>query len=226
MSLQKLGILFGTDKAQNGMLDYYEKKLQVWRNEEINLLEVGVFHGASLRTWREFFPKARVYGLDAFQGKQGNGHTFQNYRQFHNEVMVEKKYDRIHLIECDQADRKSLEKVRDDLLEKKIQFHFILDDGSHLMKDQQQTLGILAPCIVKGGYYFMEDWGSSIDAYPDVEPTLNNSTLTMMLLFNHNGRLHSRYMTEQELLYLEDRLGKRPIEIWHNNTSGTATFLL
>ena len=34
------------------------------KHEKIKLLEIGVFNGASIKMWKDFFPNATIYGLD------------------------------------------------------------------------------------------------------------------------------------------------------------------
>jgi len=224
-TLQQLGALYKTDKADNNtFLPFYESRFKSFRDEPIHILEIGVFFGSSLKMWHEYFPKATVYGLDHFTGHQGNGNVFSGSRQFYDEVNTLKQWPRIRLIECDQSDRKSLEVVRDWLLKQGVRFHFILDDGSHLMKDQQQTLAILWPLLTENGQYYMEDWGSSLDLrYPDVKPDFSNTTLTMMKGFNSNKQIESCYMTQDEQTMLTQQV-KHPIFLFDQNSSTTACF--
>ncbi len=222
--LQALGSRFGTDKADtNDLLHYYDSLLKKYRYEKINILEIGVFFGSSLKMWREFFPNAEIYGMDHFTGLQGNGHTFEGARSFFDSVQnKEPNTSRIHLVECNQSDRKQLEMARDKFLQDKIEFKFILDDASHLMMPQQLSLAILAPCISKDGMFLMEDWGSSLDLrYSDLRPDFSNSTYTMMKKFNETKVIKSEYMTKEELEFLQSRM-KHPIYLWDQNKKQTA----
>jgi hypothetical protein len=222
--LQALGSRFGTDKADtNDLLHYYESILKKYKYEKINILEIGVFFGSSLKMWREFFPHAEIYGMDHFTGLQGNGHIFEGARKFLNAVHNgEAGTSRIHLVECDQSNRKQLKNARDKFLQDKIEFQFILDDASHLMMPQQLSLAILAPCISKGGMFIMEDWGSSLDIrYSDLKHDFSNSTYTMMKHFNDTRIVRSEYMTKEELEYLQSRI-KHPIYLWNQNKKHTA----
>jgi len=224
-SLHSIGTRFGTDKSYNGtILSFYDQQLSKYRDQEINVLEIGVFFGASLRMWREYFPKAQVYGLDHFTGHQGNGQVFPGAREFWDKVHAKTpiELDRIHLIECDQSDRKSLTHVKDQLMNSGIKFQFILDDASHLMKDQQQSLAVLWPLIVTGGAFFMEDWASSLDCrYRDVKPDFSNTTLTMMKSFNNTNIFKSEYMEKQEEELLT-ATAEHPIVLFDKNNSTTA----
>jgi hypothetical protein len=69
LPLRRIGGYHGTNKAKIvnlglSYLDIYERYLQGWRGRTFALLELGVYRGESLRMWRTYFPKARVYGLD------------------------------------------------------------------------------------------------------------------------------------------------------------------
>ena len=43
----------------------YDRHFERFRNKEVNILEIGIFHGGSLHMWKDYFgPKARIYGVD------------------------------------------------------------------------------------------------------------------------------------------------------------------
>lgn len=65
-SLNDLGLKHGTDKASSThcYLDNYEKHISWWKDKEITILEIGVAGGASMKMWKAYFPKAKVYGID------------------------------------------------------------------------------------------------------------------------------------------------------------------
>src|ERR1700761_6707536 len=67
--LDVLGTLLGTDKSSTlayawDYLRHYEELFSKWRHSEINLIEIGVETGASLKMWSRFFDKATIIGLD------------------------------------------------------------------------------------------------------------------------------------------------------------------
>src|SRR5262249_13206725 len=66
MSLDALAIRHSADKSSkvHGYTRVYEKHFGPIRNEPVVLLEIGVGSGASLRTWRDYFNRAQLYGLD------------------------------------------------------------------------------------------------------------------------------------------------------------------
>ena len=56
-------------------IDEYEKLLGQYR-ENSTVLEIGICQGESLKMWDEYFVNANIYGVDTFEGKQGNGNIF------------------------------------------------------------------------------------------------------------------------------------------------------
>jgi len=63
----------GTDKTPYGLYEGvhrhpytapYSLLFETMRNKPIKFLEVGVYKGASLNAWREYFQNARLYGFD------------------------------------------------------------------------------------------------------------------------------------------------------------------
>ena len=65
--LRNIGARCGADKIRFGYLDVYHEYFSKFRDEEINILEIGGYNGASVKMWREYFPKANVIGMDVDQ---------------------------------------------------------------------------------------------------------------------------------------------------------------
>src|SRR5580693_10476552 len=69
-TLDMIGILQGTDKTSlsNDYLRHYERILAGFRGQQVELLEIGVAQGESLRTWADFMPHAKIVGVDNNEG--------------------------------------------------------------------------------------------------------------------------------------------------------------
>ena len=65
-SLDALGVIGGTDKSSvaHDYLRHYDRIFAQYRDEPINLIEIGVSRGASLHLWQEYFRAATVIGID------------------------------------------------------------------------------------------------------------------------------------------------------------------
>ena len=58
---------FKTDKnSWHTYLDTYEKLFNRFTDKDINLFEIGVLKGESLKLWSKYLPKSKIYGCDIF----------------------------------------------------------------------------------------------------------------------------------------------------------------
>ena len=75
MTLDLMGFKHGTDKASmfidkgklafsHDYLRHYESFFAPFRYDEFALIEFGCWKGESLRMWKEYFPRAQIYGVD------------------------------------------------------------------------------------------------------------------------------------------------------------------
>ncbi len=137
LSLDMIGLKNGTDKASShhDYLNFYESLFARRRDEALTLLEIGVLNGASLRTWREFFPHAHVIGAD----------IDPTTRRFQRE--------RVTIEYMDQSNLEDMVRVA----VKHQPFDIIIDDGSHLWEHQTTSLKTLFPFLKPGGMYIIED---------------------------------------------------------------------
>lgn len=176
-TLTELAKKYKTDKLSHGFIDIYSNLFDQYRESQFNFLEIGVFFGASIKMWNDYFVGATIYGADTFKGKQGNGIKFANSDLFYNEWNNnKKKYPNIELLVLDQSNENDLIKFVDfcNLHNKK--FKVILDDGSHLMHDQQITFFHLFNLVEDNGYFIIEDIHTSNQSGYDVLPDKSNST--------------------------------------------------
>jgi hypothetical protein len=142
--LAELAHRYGTDKgfhqagklSGKGYVQHYAPLLEPMRLSKMKLLEVGVFHGASLKMWHDFLPTAHIFGIDnkaSAQQYEGDRTTIllghQERDQFLNQVI------------------KALESSVD----------VVVDDGSHKGCDQVKTLARLFPFVTPRGFYAIED---------------------------------------------------------------------
>lgn len=143
LQLDKLGQEYGTDKCSkmHNYLNKYEFFLKKWKEESINILELGVFEGSSLKMWGKYFSNSIIYGVDI------NVKCMQ-YQGGNCKVLIR-----------DLAD----ESILEDL--KNIQPTIIIDDASHLWSHQIKALYHLLPGLQAGGIYILEDLGTSFSSY-------------------------------------------------------------
>jgi cephalosporin hydroxylase len=97
--------------------------------KNINLLEIGVQYGGSLKMWRDKFPGSNIYGIDI------------------NPIKIK----RVNIIIGDATKKKTMKKLNN------INFDVIIDDGSHKLEDQLRSFELFYPKLKKGGFYIIED---------------------------------------------------------------------
>jgi hypothetical protein len=137
LSLDAIGVACNTDKSSlhHDYLVFYERFFEKWRQDKLRILEVGVFNGASLRTWAGYFAHAEVIGADI------------NFRAKRHES------GRIRVEILDQGNVQDLV----DIGLKHGPFDIVVEDGSHMWEHQTTTFKTLFPFVKPGGLYVVED---------------------------------------------------------------------
>ncbi len=137
MTLDEIAIKHGTDKCSkgHGYTLFYEPYFEPLRNQEINLLEIGVHYGRSIRTWAEYFPKGIIYGVDIKPGCK----------------KLERE-SRVYISIGSQADKKFLTDSFKD-----VKFDIIIDDGSHHDDHMLISYEALWSYLKSKGLYIIED---------------------------------------------------------------------
>lgn len=109
------------------------------------VLEIGVNAGSSLRMWEEFFPNARIIGIDS-----NHGCLFNAGR-----------------INCYAADQNNPHDLRNALQAANASsFDMIVDDGSHELEHQITSMKTLLQFMAPDGIYVIEDM--HYDCHPEL----------------------------------------------------------
>ena len=152
--LNELAIKHVTDKSSifHNYCDEYEFFLNGKRDKAINLLEIGVANGGSVRMWLDYFlhPNTNVYGVDV------------------NNINVGVTDSRYKFLCGDQTDVNVYSGVGD--------LDIIIDDGSHVCTHQRLTFEILFSKLKSKGMYIVEDtctsyWNYLGDSFNFIEYT-------------------------------------------------------
>ncbi len=143
-TLNDIGLAHGTDKSTryHGYLPVYAQALEHLREETFTLIEVGVFQGSSAQMWADYFPNARIVGVD----------VNPECRQYES--------DRITIRIGDQGNREFLGSLVAD-----VDPLVVIDDGSHQWRHQIVTFEELFPAVAPGGVYICEDIHTSFGRY-------------------------------------------------------------
>lgn len=201
ITLHDLALQFGTDKATHNFCKIYDAFFSHMKYTANTVIEVGVFFGASINMWKSYFDHAIIHGADHFTGVQGNGSKFANPLEYYNK-MRSSPDPRISLHNLDQSKDEQLSKFSSNFMKGTVDV--IVDDGSHLMYDQQRTFIQLFPLVRAGGYFVLEDVHTSNQGGYDVKADGSNSTLKMIEKFIETKEWHSVYMTKDEMKFLNE----------------------
>lgn len=154
LTLDEIGLRHNTDKSSAGhnYLKHYDMMFSHLRHQEINLLELGVWEGASLKTWAEYFHNSPlILGADIEDKQQYETHQ-------------------ISTIIVNTMNRDSLQTI----VNSPIKFDIILDDAGHESEAQILAFNELFPVLKSGGMYVIEDtlcafdksrWGKNANVF-------------------------------------------------------------
>lgn len=140
-TLDKISKSHGTDKSSD-IHNYcvkYEKYLPFNRYDELNILEIGVLDGKSLLTWKEYYYRSEILGIDI------------------NPDCKKYEEEKITIEIGSQDDSTFLSHISS----KYGPFNMILDDGSHMNNHQIYSFQHLWGYVKSGGVYIVEDVGCS-----------------------------------------------------------------
>lgn len=147
-ALDVLAQAYGTDKSSryNGYTRWYTRHLGDLRGEPVTLIELGVGGyarsdrgGRSLRMWRDYMRKARVFGVDVYEKRLiGLG-------------------SRVEVLRADQSSPDDLAAVLAHTGPPDV----VIDDGSHVGEHIWRSFRALFPALRSGGWYVIEDFRSS-----------------------------------------------------------------
>lgn len=176
-------------------LEVYDRLFSVFKNEPINILEIGVLRGTSLQLWSEYFPNATIYGADTFERTYWEGCRYED---------VSKRFKdnpRVKLVKLSSCELTNMRLIK----ERKAflnsipdgHFHIIIDDGSHELVDQLFTYKNFQSKLHHDGIYVVEDIGWSSEASFDPNVILEHipelKMIDMRFGDKHDNAIAIRY---------------------------------
>lgn len=126
----------GTDKGTDHSYDtVYEKLFEPYRDKGISLLEIGLYSGADLLAFNEYFKNATIHGIDIT-----DEHLMKNLKDYKN----------IHIHIGDATSQDTIQHFNTT-------YDIIIEDGSHLPQHQIQHFKDYNKFVKQGGKYIIED---------------------------------------------------------------------
>jgi cephalosporin hydroxylase len=140
MDLQEIGLKYGTDKSrhQHAGITYltrYQPHLEQMREASINILEIGVLGGKSIKMWRDYFPNANIIGLDI------------------DPTCKKEESERIEIFIGSQDDVN----IKNNIQNKYGNLNIVIDDGSHVNQFTFASFELYWPMLASKGIYIIED---------------------------------------------------------------------
>lgn len=124
-----------SDTARHNYTRFYHVLFSPMRNRVTRVFELGIFQGASLRAWRDYFPRACVFGAD-----------------INPQCKIQE--DRIFTATCDETDAVQVRTMWATWCET---FDVMIDDGLHTFADNLAFFEKSNRELCSGGVYVVED---------------------------------------------------------------------
>ena len=145
--LNEVFIHFATNKGSHFFSDsikhfghgydvFYEKLFKENRTKNLNIMEFGIHHGASLAALSSYFPHANLVGVDK------------------NPFSSNYKSKRIRTLHCDVSSEKNLDSLSNYLNK---DYDYIIDDASHNPIHQKLTFFSMFQNLKSGGIFVIEE---------------------------------------------------------------------
>jgi hypothetical protein len=198
LSLEDIALKTGTDKGRDdhGYVQLYGMLFDHMRNQALNVTEVGISTGMSIRMWHEYFPNAHIYGMDTWKSSQASKLEVE---------LGERAHMFFHVNSMDP-------RILDELSLRPESMDIVIDDGDHVPLSNAHTLVNLWPLVKPGGTYIIEDVATGSNSYGHY---MNRAKMPwhrsgFSLLAHNNsfeGRLQSvRQIYEANDVFLADTL--------------------
>jgi 23S rRNA U2552 (ribose-2'-O)-methylase RlmE/FtsJ len=121
---------WGDKGTLHSYIDFYAD--HITKRSNISFLEIGVEYGHSIAMWQEYFKNSKVYGID-----------------------IKKDNIKYELNNFVLGDATNSEVINKNFFRNK--FDYVIDDGSHTIRDQIASFDLLSPKMKKNAKYFIED---------------------------------------------------------------------
>lgn len=162
--LCNIGKKYDTDKSsqRNDVSDirhchpytlFYDSLFSKFKNEKLNIAELGILYGGSLLMWREYFKNSNIYGFEY------NNDLINRFKKNFNN-------NRITLSNIDVTNEDSIKTAFKNL---DIYYDIIIDDTTHQFDDQIRLIENTYQYLKPGGLLIIEDIYRSYDENKYIE---------------------------------------------------------
>ena len=145
--LCKLGSKYQTNKSpmnfnghRSGFTPFYDQIFNIHKDKKINFAEIGIEKNASIKMWRDYFSKAKIYGFEYEDIKIKKAREFKLKNTIYEKIDVTKS----------KSIKKALSKINQ-------KFEIIIDDSTHYFDHQINVIKNVYPFLKKNGILIIED---------------------------------------------------------------------
>ena len=200
MSLDQLFHHYGSDKADifrlnkkkgHGYSKFYLKHLQKFKKNQLNILEIGSYSGASAAAFSKYLPNSQIFCLDINVSK---------FKYSSNKIKV---------YGVDINNKSKVIKILETIfLEKKFRnFDLIIDDGSHKLSEILNCINFFIKYLKSGGIFVIEDYKlpNYFKNNKDVDDIFIDQLLTKL---KNSQFFKSNFFNEEEQKFLISSINK------------------
>jgi hypothetical protein len=151
-----------TDKSSSfhNYTEIYARYFDNLKNQPIRFLEIGIYKGASVKLWEDYFPNAELHFIDITPRH------------------IKYKSERSQYYFLNQADGEAVKALMEKIGG---EWDIVIDDGGHTMHQQVNSFKAIFPFLKSKGLYFIEDLHTSYHRHyggtPPGQPLLEPNTL-------------------------------------------------
>ena len=120
----------------HGYSKIYEKYFFEIKKEKLKIIEIGSFYGNASAALYFYFKNSLIYSADI------------------NPDMYRYKSKRLYNFFVNSSERKL---INNQILKKKIEFDIVIEDASHMLKDQIISLFMIFPILKSNGLFIIEE---------------------------------------------------------------------
>ena len=164
----------------HGYAKIYEKYLKEKKEKNLNIIELGSFYGNASAAFYFYFKNSQIYSADI------------------NPDMYLYRSKRLKNFFTDTSSRASIE---NNILARNTKFDLIIEDASHMLKDQIISLFILFKNLNSGGIFIVEeiDFPEKREDMRDGQEFPDLKTILKKIINKEN--FNSKYINEYEKNY-------------------------
>lgn len=130
-----------TDKnSTHYYLETYERIFKNKKNNNINILEIGIQDGGSIKLWKDYFTYGKIYGIDICDINKVK----------ENLILMD---DKVKLFFNTDAYNKNF--IENNFTD--IKFDYIIDDGPHTLESMILFIELYLPLLKDDGILIIED---------------------------------------------------------------------